>query len=61
MNPITPFTRIPVKPDPWMLVPFAGDNTDFKATPALAGRPLFLRSNRNLYCIEEMQTAGAGN
>ncbi len=50
-----------MKPDPWMLVPFAGDDTDFKATPALAGRPLFLRSNRNLYCIEEMQTARAGN
>jgi hypothetical protein len=30
------------------------------ATPALAGRQLFLRSNRNLYCIESVQTAGAG-
>lgn len=39
----------------------AGDDTDFNATPALAGRQLFLRSNRNLYCLEEMQTAGAGN
>jgi hypothetical protein len=35
--------------------------TDFNATPALAGRQLFLRSNRFLYCIESMQTAGAGN
>jgi outer membrane protein assembly factor BamB len=39
----------------------AGDETDFNATPALADRQLFLRSNRNLYCIEGMQTAGAGN
>ena len=38
-----------------------GDDTDFNATPALAGRQLFLRSNRNLYCIEAMQTAGAAN
>ena len=39
----------------------AGDDTDFNATPALAGRQLFLRSNRNLYCTDAMQTAGAGN
>jgi outer membrane protein assembly factor BamB len=30
---------------------FTGDDTDFNATPALAGRQLFLRSNQNLYCI----------
>ena len=28
-----------------------GDDSDFNATPALAGRQLFLRSNQNLYCI----------
>ncbi len=38
----------------------AGDDSDFNATPAIAGRQLFLRSNRNLYCIEAMQSAGAG-
>ena len=38
----------------------AGDDTDFNGTPAIAGRQLFLRSNRNLYCIESMQTASAG-
>jgi outer membrane protein assembly factor BamB len=38
-----------------------GDDSDFNATPAVAGRQLFLRSNRYLYCIESMQTAGAGN
>ena len=27
------------------------DDSDFNATPALAGRQLFLRSNQNLYCI----------
>jgi outer membrane protein assembly factor BamB len=37
-----------------------GDDSDFNATPALADRQLFLRSNRTLYCIEAMQTAGAG-
>ena len=37
-----------------------GDDSDFNATPALAGRQLFLRSNRNLYCLDSMQTAGAG-
>jgi outer membrane protein assembly factor BamB len=30
----------------------AGDDSDFNATPALADRQLFLRSNRALYCIE---------
>ncbi len=29
-------------------------------TPPVAGRQLFLRSNRNLYCIQSVQTAGAG-
>jgi hypothetical protein len=38
----------------------ASDNYDFNATPAIAGRQLFLRSNRTLYCIESVQTAGAG-
>lgn len=38
----------------------AGDDSDFNATPAIAGRQLFLRSNRNLYCIESVQTVGAG-
>ena len=39
----------------------AGDDSDFNGTPAIVGRQLFLRSNRNLYCIESVQTAGAGN
>lgn len=39
----------------------AGDDSDFNATPAIVGRQLFLRSNRNLYCIESVQPAGAGN
>lgn len=39
----------------------ARDDSDFNATPALVGRQLFLRSNRTLYCIESVQTAGAGN
>jgi outer membrane protein assembly factor BamB len=39
---------------------FAGDNSDFNATPAIVGRQLFLRSNRNLFCIESVQPAGAG-
>jgi outer membrane protein assembly factor BamB len=34
----------------------AGDETDFNATPAVAGNQLFLRSNRFVYCIE----TGAG-
>lgn len=38
----------------------AGDDSDFNAMPALAGRQLFLRSNRNLYCIESVPTASAG-
>jgi len=29
----------------------AGDETDFNATPALAGPQIFLRSNRFLYCV----------
>jgi len=33
---------------------------NFNVTPALAGRQLFLRSNRTFYCIEAMQTAGVG-
>ena len=33
-----------------------GDDTDFNATPAVAGNQLFLRSNRFLYCVE----SGAG-
>jgi outer membrane protein assembly factor BamB len=37
----------------------AGDDSDFNATPAIASRQLFLRSNRTLYCIESMQAAGA--
>jgi outer membrane protein assembly factor BamB len=28
------------------------DDSDFNATPAITGRQIFLRSNRNLYCIE---------
>ena len=36
-----------------------GDESDFISTPAIVGRQLFLRSNRNLYCIEAVQTAGA--
>lgn len=38
----------------------SGDTTDFNAAPALSGRQLFLRSNRTLYCIESVHTAGAG-
>ena len=34
----------------------SGDDTDFNATPAVAGHQLFLRSNRFIYCIE----SGAG-
>ena len=34
----------------------AGDDTDFNGTPAIAGRQIFLRSNRFVYCIE----SGAG-
>ena len=39
---------------------FSSDDTDFNAAPALSGRQLFLRSNRTLYCIESVQTVGAG-
>jgi outer membrane protein assembly factor BamB len=35
---------------------FAGDDSDFNATPAISGNQLFLRSNRYLYCV----TSGAG-
>ena len=38
----------------------SGDDTDFNAAPALSDRQLFLRSNRTLYCIKSVQTAGAG-
>ncbi|MCX6910717.1 MAG: PQQ-binding-like beta-propeller repeat protein [Verrucomicrobia bacterium] len=31
---------------------FAGDDSEFNATPAIVGNQLFLRSNRFLYCIE---------
>ncbi len=37
----------------------AGDDSQFNGTPAIAGRQLFLRSNRTLYCIESVPTAGA--
>lgn len=36
-----------------------GDDGDFHATPALAGGQLFLRSNRNLYCIALPKSLGA--
>ena len=36
----------------------AGDDSQFNATPALADRQLFLRSNRALYCIESTPPAG---
>ncbi len=35
----------------------AGDDSQFNATPALAGRQLFLRSNRALYCMEAAESA----
>ena len=38
----------------------AGGNSDFNATSARAGRPLFLRSNRTLCCTASVPTAGAG-
>jgi outer membrane protein assembly factor BamB len=31
----------------------AGDDSDFNGTPALDGRQIFFRSNRNLYCIAQ--------
>ena len=37
----------------------AGDDSQFNASPALAGRQLFLRSNRALYCIEAAPLASA--
>ena len=37
-----------------------GDNSDFNATPAFADRQLFLRSNRDLYCIESGPAEGTG-
>jgi outer membrane protein assembly factor BamB len=37
----------------------AGDDSDFNATPAIAGGQLFLRSNRQLYCIAAGPAAGA--
>ena len=40
--------------------PLTGDDSNFNAAPALADRQRFLRSYRTLYCIESMQTAGAG-
>jgi hypothetical protein len=36
----------------------AGDDSQFNATPALAGRQLFLRSNRALYCLESTPATG---
>jgi hypothetical protein len=36
----------------------AGDDSQFNATPAIAGSQLFLRSNRALYCIEAARSAG---
>jgi hypothetical protein len=39
---------------------FSGDDTDFNATPALAGAQLFLRSNRSLYCVSSSPGHGAG-
>ena len=37
---------------------FAGDDSQFNATPAIADRQLFLRSNRALYCIEAAPSTG---
>ena len=37
-----------------------GDDTDFNGSPAVVGHQLFLRSNRYLYCIDSVRTAGAG-
>jgi len=31
---------------------FESDQSDFNASPAVSGGRLFLRSNKNLYCIE---------
>jgi hypothetical protein len=38
----------------------AADDSDFNATPAIVGRQIFLRSNRNLYCIEAAPTTDTG-
>jgi hypothetical protein len=35
---------------------FAGDDSEFNASPAISGNQIFLRSNRYLYCVK----AGAG-
>jgi len=32
-------------------ITFAGDDSDFNGTPAIAGNQMFLRSNRFLYCV----------
>ncbi len=32
---------------------FAGDDSDFNATPAVSGNQLFLRSNKFIYCLRE--------
>ena len=37
----------------------SGDDSQFNATPAIADRQLFLRSNRALYCIETAPASGA--
>jgi len=47
-------------PGPGSSSPIITDDSDFNATPAVVGRQLFLRSNRNLYCIESVRTADAG-
>ena len=35
----------------------AGDDSDFNGTPAIAGKEIYLRSNRALYCIAAPQAA----
>lgn len=37
----------------------ASDDSHFNAAPAIAGRQLFLRSDRTVYCLEAKATAGA--
>ncbi len=39
----------------------AGGDSQFNATPAIADRQIFLRSNRALYCIEAAPSAGTEN
>ena len=34
---------------------FAGDESDFNATPAISGNQLFLRSNKFIYCIKSAE------